>query len=339
MSSPATSSPAASSPATPSPATPSPATLTPRFAFFDGRVLPYGEARVGLLTHALHYGTGVFAGIRAYWNPDERRLLVFRLRDHLRRLRQSASILRMRLPLEEDAIADGICALLRAEGIAQDAYVRAIAFYRDERIGIGLAGLQAALAVVAVPMGSYVPNDDGAHVTVSSWRRVSDAALPARGKITGSYANAALARSDAQLAGFDEALMLDEDGHVSEGSGENVFLRRGDVVITPPVTGDILEGITRRTVVALLGEELGVRVVERPIDRSELFVADELFLTGTAAQIVAVTRVDHRPVGDGRQGAVTARLRRLYDDVVRGRSEKHRLLCTPISAGPPGAAL
>jgi branched-chain amino acid aminotransferase len=300
------------------------ASSEPRFAFFRGRVVPYGEARVGLMTHALNYGTAVFGGLRGYWNEDEQELFVFRPLDHFRRFRESASLLRMTLRFSPEDLWAGLRDLLREERLRQDCYVRPLAFYGDETIGVRLHDLTPEVSMVAIPFGRYVANDENAHLGVSSWQRVSDNVLPARGKIAGAYVNSALAKSDAQLAGFDEALVLNAAGHVCEGSAENVFVVRGGVVATPPVSEDILEGITRRSVVQLLREDLGITVVERAIDRTEVYLADEVFLTGTGAQVTAVTRVDHREVGTGRMGEITTRLRALFFDVVRGRSPKHR---------------
>jgi branched-chain amino acid aminotransferase len=302
----------------------------PRFAFFRGRVIRYADARVGLLTHALNYGTAVFGGLRGYWNEDEGELFVFRPLDHFRRLRDSARLLRMSLVQTEADLWEGLKSLLQAEAARADVYVKALAFYGDETIGVRLHDLTPEVSLVAFPFGRYVENDENAHDCISSWQRVSDNVLPARGKIAGAYVNSALVKSDAQLAGFDEALVLNDGGHVCEGSAENLFVVRGGVVVTPPVTEDILEGITRRTVLQLLRDDLDVEVAERPIDRTEVYLADEVFLTGTGAQITAVTRVDHRPVGSGGVGEVTGRLRELYFGVVRGRVAAHREWCQPV---------
>ena len=306
------------------------ATKLPRMAFFKDRVIPYAEAQVGLLTHTLNYGTGVFAGVRGYWNKDEPNLLVFRLDDHMRRLHESARLMRMNLALSEEATARAVIDLLRAEGLKEDCYIRPLAFYSDELIGVRLHGLTTSLGIVAVPFGRYIDKADGAHCTVSSWRRPDDSVIPARGKITGSYANSAFAKSDAELAGFDEAILLNHAGYVSEGSGENIFIVRRGVVATPSLNQSVLEGITRRSLITLLRDELGVAVEERPIDRGELFMADEVFLTGTAAQITAVSKIDHRPVGSGHLGPLTKKLRDLFFDVVHGRVAKYRAWCTPV---------
>lgn len=302
----------------------------PSLAYFRGQVVPYSEVRLGLLTHALNYGTAVFGGLRAFWNEAERELLVFRPLDHFRRFLDSARLLRMELTLTPDQLWAGLRELLRRQQNREDCYIRALAFYGDETLGVRLHGLRPEVGIVALPFGHFVPNDDNAHACISSWQRISDNVLPARGKIAGGYVNSALAKSDAQLAGFDEALVLNDEGHVCEGSVENLFVVRAGVVVTPPVNQDILEGITRRTVVQLLREDLALQVVERPIDRTEIYLADEVFLTGTGVQTVAVTRVDHRAIGSGRMGDVTSRLRPALAAVVRGQDPRRRDWCAPV---------
>lgn len=305
-------------------------TELPRLAYYRGRVVPYADARLGLLTHALNYGTAVFGGLRGHWNEPEQELFVFRPLDHFRRFLDSARLLRMELGLTPSDLWKGLRTLLREQEMRTDCYIRALAFYGDETLGVRLHGLTPEVSIVALPFGHFVSNDENAHACISSWQRISDNVLPARGKIAGGYVNSALAKSDAQLAGFDEALVLNDDGHVCEGSVENLFVVRGGVVVTPPVTQDILEGITRRSVIQILRQDFGVEVVERPIDRTEVYLADEVFLTGTGVQIVAVTRVDNRAIGSGRMGAITERLRRVLADVVRGRDPKHRDWCAAV---------
>lgn len=305
----------------------------PAFAYFDGKIIPYQEARIGVMAHALNYGTAAFGGIRGYWNQEEEQLFVFRPYDHFRRFLQSAKLLRMEITTTEEELIAGMVELIRMEAIHTDCYVRPLVFYGDEIIGVRLHNLTAHISMVAVPFGRYVENEENAHATVSSWRRVDDNVIPARGKIAGAYVNSAFAKSDAQLAGFDEAIVLNQDGHVSEGSAENIFVVRNGVVATPAITDNILEGITRRTVTALLREELHTEVEHRAIDRTELFLADEVFFTGTGVQISAVTRIDHRPIGTGKMGPITAGLRELYFNVVRGRVVKYRPLCSPVYVG------
>jgi branched-chain amino acid aminotransferase len=292
-------------------------------AYFQGQIVPYSEAKVGVLTHALNYGTGVFAGMRAYWNEVQGQLYIFRPHDHFRRFLNSAKLMCMEFDQTPETLTEITVELLRKDGHRQDVYIRPLAYKADEIIGVRLHKLHDEISIVAIPFDRYVANDTNAHVTFSSWRRVDDNAIPARGKISGAYANSAFIKTDAVRAGFDEALVLTNEGHVSEGSAMNIFILRDGVAITPPVTENILEGITRRTVIDLLRNELGVPVVERPIDRTEVYLCDELFLTGTAAQVTVVTKVDHREIGSGVMGPVATQLRELSDDVVRGRSPKY----------------
>src|SRR5262245_6320874 len=307
-----------------------PAVPVPNWAYRNGEIIPYRQASFGLLTHALNYGTGLFAGVRGYWNADETQLFVFRPEDHFRRFCDSARLLRMELGVTSADLTCGLIELLRAEGFRENCYIRPVAFYGDETIGVRLHGLTPVVGMAAVPFGSYLERDEGAHVAISSWTRVPDNVIPARGKLAGSYLNSALAKTDAVLAGFDEALLLNEHGHVSEGSVENVFMQQGGVVVTPPVTDDVLEGFPRATAIELLREDLGQTVVERSIDRTELYLADELFLTGTGAEITPVTRVDHRVIGDGRIGPVASALRARYLDTTCGRIAKYRDWCRPV---------
>lgn len=302
----------------------------PNYVFFNGRIVRYNDAKVGVLTHGLNYGTGVFGGIRAYWNAEAQQLFIFRPLDHFRRFLESARLLRMEFPYAEADLTQALIDLLRTENYKTDCYVRPLAFYSDEIIGVRLHDLTPALAMVALPFGKYVEKDEGSHVTISSWRRVDDNMIPARGKITGSYINSAFAKSDAQRAGFDEAILLNPDGHICEGSAENVFLIRNGVALTPPITDNILEGITRHTVMALLRDELGLTVVERSIDRSEIYLAQEAFFTGTGVQITAITRVDYRKIGAGVMGPLTTKLRELFFNVVRGNVKKYQSWCAPV---------
>src|SRR5215472_11772840 len=232
----------------------------PGHAFFRGRIVPYSEARVGVLTHGLNYGTGVFAGLRAYWNADEAELFLFRPKEHFQRFLESARLLDMTLPQSVDALTDALVELLRTELYREDCYVRPLAFYADESIGVRLHNLTPEVSIVAMPYGRYVENDESLHATISSWRRVDDTMIPPRGKIAGAYVNSAFAKTDAQRAGFDEAIVLNQDGHVSEGSAANFFLVRNGEFATPPITDNVLEGITRRTIIQLIRDELKMTV-------------------------------------------------------------------------------
>ena len=312
--------------------------ILPGHAYFEGKIVPYSEAKVGVMTHGLNYGTGCFGGIRGYWNDDEQQLYVFRPYDHFRRFLQSAKLLLMDLGHTEDELVNITLELLRAEGHHTDVYIRPLAYKADEIIGVRLHNLKDAMTIFAVPFGQYVDNEEGLRVTISSWRRVNDNSIPARGKITGAYINSAFMKSDAMLAGYDEAIALNREGHVSEGSAENVFMLRDGVVLTPPITDDILEGITRRTLITLIRDELGMECVERSIDRSELTLADEIWLCGTGVQVAAVTHVDQRPIGTGKMGPLVSDLRELFFDVVRGRVAKYRHWTTPVYVKETSAA-
>jgi branched-chain amino acid aminotransferase len=304
----------------------------PKVAYFEGRIVPIEEAKVSIMTHALNYGTGCFEGIRAYWNEDEEQLYVFRMADHYERFHRSCRILRIQLAHSVDELNEITLELLREEGTREDTYVRPLAYKADPQIGVRLHNLTDEVAIFAVPFGRYLEKEEGAHVCVSSWRRLDDNIAPARAKTTGGYINSALIKSDANLSGFDEALVLTQGGHVSEGSAENFFMLRNGRLVTPPVTSNILEGITRATIIELAQEELGLETVEREIDRSELYICDEAFLTGTGVQVAAITRVDHRPIGTGACGPVVSGLRKVYFDVVRGKAPKYRRWCTPVYA-------
>jgi len=302
----------------------------PNFALFKGRIVPYSEAKVGVLTHTFNYGTGIFGGLRGYWNHEEKQLFLFRPRDHYLRFLESAKLMLMDLPYSVDDIVQFTLDLLRTEKFQTDCYIRPIGYFSDEIIGVRLHNLHAELTIVAIPFGSYVANEEGSHVTFSSWKRIDDNMIPARGKIAGAYVNSAFIKTDALRAGFDEAIVLNQDGHVAEGSAENFFIVRKGIVCTPPITENILEGITRRTVLMLLRDELGVEVVERPIDRTEVYLAEEAFFCGTGVQVAAITAVDHRPIGSGRLGPIAKELRRVYFDVVRGCAPKYRDFCVPV---------
>ena len=302
----------------------------PKHAYFKGKIVPYSEAKVGVLTHALNYGTAAFAGIRAYWNEQDKQLYIFRAADHYRRFLNSAKLLCMQLDQTPESLTQLTVDLLRVDDYHQDIYIRPLAYKADEIIGVKLHGLHEELSICAIPFDKYLDDDTNAHVTISSWRRVDDNIIPARGKIAGAYANSAFIKTDAVRAGFDEALVLTQEGHISEGSAMNFFMLRDGLLITPPVTENILEGISRRSVFELAQEELKLTVVERPVDRTEVYLCEELFLTGTAAQITAVTRVDYRTVGNGKMGPITAQLYQLYQDILRGRVTKYLHWLTPV---------
>ena len=299
------------------------------WAFFDGEFVPLRDAKVSVLTHAFNYGTGVFEGIRAYWNADRQQLFGLHLIEHYRRLHKSCRVMRLELPYPPERLVEITVELLKRCGYREDAYIRPLVYKSSELIGVRLHDLESAFTVFAVPFGTYIDVDRGISCGVSSWRRVDDNAIPARSKITGSYVNAALAKTEAQEAGFDEAIVLTNDGHVSEGSAENLFMVRNGTLITPPVTDNILEGIVRQSLIGIAADQK-IPLEVRSIDRTELYIADELFLCGTGAQLSPVTSVDHRRIGEGATGPITTQLSRIYFDAVRGKSDRYKAWVTPI---------
>jgi branched-chain amino acid aminotransferase len=302
----------------------------PKYAFFKGQFVPFEQATVSVMTHGLNYGTGCFEGIRAYWNQEQEQLYVFRLDEHFERMLRSCRILRIELEHTVKELSAITLELLRKEGFREDAYIRPLAFKSDEIIGVKLHDLTDAFTVFAVPFGRYIEKEEGVHVCVSGWRRVDDNAVPARAKITGAYINSALAKTDAILSGYDEALVMTQDGHISEGSAENIFIVRDGKLITPPVSSNILEGITRDCVIELAREEMGLETIERPIDRSEIYICDEALFCGTGVQVAAITQIEHRKIGSGTIGPVVSRLREIYFDVVKNKNPKYGHWCTPV---------
>ena len=305
-------------------------TTTELWAFFRGEFVPLRDANINVMTHGFNYGTAVFEGIRAYWNAEEEQLFGLELLAHYQRIRASAHLLMMEVRQTPEELVDITVELLRRDGLREDVYLRPIIYKSSETIGVRLHNLDADITIFGVPFGQYIDTEGGIRAQVSTWRRTDDNAIPARGKITGAYVNGALAKSEAQLNGFDEAIVLTADGHVSEGSAENLFIVKRGTLITPPVTDNILEGITRGRLMEIARDELGIGVVERQIDRTELYNADEVFLCGTGAQISPVIEIDRRSIGGGRPGTITKDLSRTYFDAVRGRLPAYRGWLTPV---------
>jgi branched-chain amino acid aminotransferase len=299
------------------------------WVFYEGEFARYHDVHIGVMTHALHYGTGCFEGIRAYWNAEREQLFLLQGPAHYKRLHRSARILRMELPYQVEELMEITLELLKRNEYRTDAYIRPLVFKSVEQIGVSLAGLADSFLIYTAPMGNYV-EIGGIRCMVSSWRRVSDCALPARAKVTGAYINSALSKSDALENGFDEAIVLTENGHVSEGSAENVFLFKDGAFVTPPVTDDILEGITRALIIGMIRDHLQLPVIERSIDRTELYTCDELFLCGTGAQVSPVVEVDRRPIGDGTVGEFTHELQQAYFSAVRGDDPKYAGWSLPV---------
>lgn len=307
-------------------------TQGPKYAYFKGAIVPIEDAKVSVMTHALNYGTAAFGGLRGYWNDDEQQLFVFRPVDHFKRFKHSAELLLIDLPHTAEDIRDILLELLRKENYRENCYIRPLVYKSHEGIGVKLAGLEGDLTIFALPFGNYITKDNtDIHVGFSSWTRISDNIIPARGKISGSYVNSALIKTEADQNGYDDALVLNHEGHLAEASAANFVMFRNGKAITPPVYADILEGITRSTIMTLL-HDMGVEVEERPIDRTEVYYAEEAMLCGTGVQIAAITKIDHRPVGTGKMGPLVAELRDTYFKCVTGHISKYRHWVQPVYA-------
>ncbi len=298
------------------------------WALVDGQVIPLAEASVSVAAHGLNYGTGCFEGIRGYWQEQHQELYVLRLLEHYERFARSAALLRIELPADPEQMARSTCDLLKGQNVRQDVYIRPLALKVSRSIKVGLRPLRPLVAVYTTPLGDYLPLD-GLAVQVSSWRRIPDNAIPSRAKTTGSYVNASLALDQAKSDGYDDAILLDQGGHVAEASAANLFIVRSGTLITPPVTADILEGITRQMMLEL-ADQFAIPCLEREVDRTELYMADELFLTGTGVQVAPVTSVDRRPVADGQVGPITRRLQEQFFKAVRGLDPTRLGWLTPI---------
>jgi branched-chain amino acid aminotransferase len=302
-------------------------------AYFDGRFVPMEDARISIATHAFNYGTGCFEGIRGYWNDDREEIYLVKLNHHFRRLLNSCRLFRIDIGKDAEELCEMVIELVARNGYREDVYIRPVAYKASPVIKVGLLNLEDALCCFTAPMGEYHDIRNGLSVTVSGWRRNDDNAIPARAKATGGYINAALAIADAQAAGFDEAVLLTGEGHISEASSANIFLVMNGCLMTPEVADDILVGITRGALFEV-AEKLGVPVTERRIDRTELYVADEIFLCGTGVQVSPVTKVDGRVVGDGKMGEITRAVQDLYLSAVHGEVEEFMDWLTPVYHRP-----
>jgi branched-chain amino acid aminotransferase len=300
------------------------------WVYFEGELCRYGDAHLGLLTHALHYGTGCFEGIRAYWSERHGRMNVFKMPEHFERMTGNARMLHMQLPHGVEELCAITVEMMRRNAFRTDVYIRPLVYKATEEIGIRFHNLRDGFMIVPVPFGAYVDTTGGIRCQVSSWRRMDDNVAPPRSKATGIYINSALAKTEAYLNGFDEAILLTQDGRVCEGSAENIFIMRGGRLITPPASENIVEGVTRATLMAFARDDLGIEVVERKIDRSELYIADEVVLCGTGAEVSAVIEIDRRRIGDGEPGKITRQLQDLYFAVCKGEDERHADWLTPI---------
>jgi branched-chain amino acid aminotransferase len=302
----------------------------PTVAYFQGDYRSFEEARVSIRCKAVNYGIGCFEGIRAYWNARAAQLYVFRCRDHYERLHNSCKIIRLPLPLTVEQLTGITVELLRRNDHREDVYIRPIVYSGSERLSPTLTTDGVEFAMYTLPLRDYLDASKGVTACVSSWRRVSENMIPARAKPTGVYLNSALARDEARTNGYDEAILLTQDGYVSEASAEHIFLVRGGTLVTPTTQEDNLEGITRRVISELVRSEMGRGVVERRVSRTELYTADEAFLCGTGAEITPLVEVDRRKVGDGRPGPITKELQGIFIRAVRGELPKYASWCTPV---------
>lgn len=301
-------------------------------AFFRGNFVPLEEAVVPVTTHAFNYGTAVFEGVRGNWNADTGELYIFRLREHIARLRQNAKILRMGIKYSDEELFNTVRELALRNDYREDVYIRPMVYKSQSVIGPRVHNVEEDVLFYLIPLGAYLDSDAGITCAVSSWRRVDDNMIPARAKVAGLYVNNSLAKTEAQLNGFDEAIMLNHDGHVSEGSGENIIIIRRGKLISPPPADNILEGITLDTVFTI-ARELGYEVEQRTIDRTELYISDEIFMTGTAAHVTPVLSVDRLPVGDGTPGPITTQIQRRFFEAITARLPQYSDWLTPVYAG------
>ena len=302
----------------------------PPIAFINNEFVPLDEARVSIRTNALHYGTGIFEGIRAYWNAQHKQLFVFKMAEHYERLLNNCRVLRLKVGKDVKELCDITLELVRKNEHREDTYIRPLAYISSEGLGPKLIGYETGFAIYTLPLGDYIDTSIGVKVGFSSWRRISDNTIPARCKVTGGYVNSALAKTEAIEQGFDEAIFLTQDGFISEGSAMNIFLIRDGKLMTPDRSADILEGITREVLIELCREELGLEVIERSVGRSELYLAHEAFLCGTGAQVSPIIEVDRRAIGDGKIGPLTAKIQELYFRVVKAEHPKYQHWCAPV---------
>jgi len=301
----------------------------PSYAYFQKQLIPLEEAKIGIMTHAFHYGTAIFEGIRGNWNDEQQQTYIFRLQEHFERLEKGCRVLKINLPHSVDEMCKLSVELVAKCGFQEDAYIRPVAYTSSEALGVRLHDLEHDFFMFVIPWGPYL-DVDKARCCVSSWHRPEDNVIPPQIKANGLYINNALAKTEAQSSGYDEAIMLAPDGHISEGSGENIFLIIDGKLVTPAVNNNILMGITRNTVIELAETELGIETVQRSIDRSELYMADECFFTGTAAHVTPIAEIDNRKIGNGEIGEITARLQDIYVRVIRGDHPKYMHWCTPV---------
>lgn len=300
------------------------------FYFINGEYVEASKAMIPVRTHAFLYGTAVFEGIRAYWNEDEKQLYAFRVPEHYERLLRSGHIMYMKSPYTVEEYCEITKKLLAKNAYKEDCYMRPNLYKMAQKVGPGLYDNPDGFMLITNKMGDYIDTSKGLKVCVSSWRRNSDNAIPPRAKVAGAYANAALIKTDAHNAGFDDAIVLDEAGQVTEGSAMNLFLVQNGKLVTTMKSDNILVGITRNTIMELAKDVLGLEVEERAIDRTEIYISDEAFYCGTGAQVSPIASVDGRNLGNGEVGPISKDLQKLYFDVVKGKVPKYKHWCMPV---------
>jgi len=294
-------------------------------AFLNGQKVSLKDAKVGIMTHALHYGTAVFEGIRGNWNESKEKMIIFRLKEHYDRLLRGSNILKMNLGYTAQEMCDITVDLVKSNGYKEDVYIRPLAYKSQELIAnLKLHELEDDLSIIVIPFGAYIDNTKPIKCQTSSWRRPEDTMMPTGVKLAGLYTTSILAKTEAVSAGYDEAILLNNDGTVSEGSGENLFMVQNDEIITPTETDNCLLGITRNTIIQIAKNELNIDIKERRIHRSELYLSDEIFLTGTAAHVTSVGSLDNRTIGNGKVGQITKTLQDIYFSVVSGKIEDNK---------------
>jgi|TARA_B100001750_G_scaffold248445_1_gene279649 branched-chain amino acid aminotransferase len=298
----------------------------PDYVWMDGKYISWKDANVPILTHAMHYGTAVFEGIRAY--PSEDNLLVFRLKEHLERLVESCKILPLEHKFSVDDLEKAVLGLLKKNQLKESSYIRPIVYVGYGGIGLNFTGFPINVAIAAFPFGKYFTNPE-IKVCISNWKRISDESMPPQAKASGNYLNSVMAKLDALRAGFDDAILLDSKSSVSEGTGENIFVIKNGEIVTPPTSASILVGITRSSIMKI-AQDMGMEIKERDVSRVELYQADEVFFSGTAAEVTAIVEIDNRKIGTGKIGEITKKIRDSYAEIVIGNNEKYNNWLTEV---------
>lgn len=301
-----------------------------RFAYFKGKIVPFEQATISIMTHAFNYGTGVFEGIRAYYNADQKQMYILKLKEHYQRMLRSCKAMQIKVDESLEDLMKITIELVKKNKYEQDVYIRPLAYKSEVKIGLGLHGIEDDVAIYCAPFGAYLDIAQGIKVCVSKYHRITEHSMPQGAKLTGTYFNSSLAKSDALQRGYAEAITLSHKGNVAEGSGENIFMVKNGKLITPPLSDDILPGITRAAVIKLAKDELGITTQERSFKPSALYKADELFFTGTGAQIAPIGQVDKKNIGNGNIGPITQKLQQIYFRAVKGENPKYRSWLTPV---------